>query len=195
LYRRWGKRAFELSLGLVFALLTVPVQLALLGILMVHWRGNPLFWQQRPGYGGRLFWLVKFKTLRNGPGTDAERMTPLGNWLRKSALDELPQLWLVVWGSMACIGPRPLLKEYLPLYNARQQQRHSVRPGITGWAQVNGRNYGQWAERLEMDVWYATHISFALDLRILWRTFVWVARAEGVRAPGPATAEKFTGNL
>ena len=154
-----------------------------------------LFRQQRPGLGGRSFLLYKFRTMREGEALpDAERLTPLGAALRRASLDELPQLFNVLRGEMSLVGPRPLLMEYLPLYSARQARRHEVLPGITGWAQVNGRNATSWPERFELDVWYVEHRSFGLDLKILWLTLARVFSGADVSQPGQATMEKFRGN-
>jgi sugar transferase EpsL len=163
--------------------------------------GNPvLFAQTRPGKVGRLFTLYKFRTMSNvfdavgEPLPDTERTTVVGQFFRRYSLDELPQLWNVLRGDMSLVGPRPLLLEYLPLYSPAQARRHEVRPGITGWAQVNGRNAQSWEERLRLDVWYVDHRSFWLDLRILWLTLLKVARSEGVNRPGHATMPRFTGS-
>lgn len=170
--------------------------------LLVRWRmGTPvMFRQRRPGLGGRPFEVLKFRTMSQAvdaagaPLPDAQRLTPLGAALRRLSLDELPQLVNVLKGEMSLVGPRPLLMEYLPLYSERQARRHEVRPGITGWAQVNGRNALDWQERLEMDAWYVEHRSFALDLKILWLTVARVAARSGVAQEGEATMRKFTGN-
>ena len=158
-----------------------------------------LFRQQRPGRNGERFTLLKFRTMRDAtdaagqPLPDAERLTPLGEFVRRSSLDELPQLLNVLRGDMSLVGPRPLLMEYLPLYSARQARRHEVRPGITGWAQVNGRNALGWPEKLEMDVWYVENRSFLLDLKILLLTVGRVLARSGISQPGAATMEKFRG--
>jgi lipopolysaccharide/colanic/teichoic acid biosynthesis glycosyltransferase len=163
--------------------------------------GSPvLFRQLRPGLHGKPFGLVKFRTmkeLRDGDGQlldDAQRLTPLGRALRTSSLDELPELWNVLRGEMSLVGPRPLKMEYLPLYNTRQAHRHDVLPGITGWAQVHGRNALSWDERLEQDVWYVENRSFLLDLRILWMTIATVLNRRLVTAAGHATMPDFTGS-
>ena len=159
-----------------------------------------LFRQERPGRGGRPFTLYKFRTMRavsDAAGTplpDAQRLTPLGETLRRASLDELTQLFNVLAGDMSLVGPRPLLMEYLALYSARQARRHEVLPGITGWAQVNGRNATSWPQRFELDVWYVEHHSFGLDLKILWLTLARVFSGAGVSQPGQATMEKFRGN-
>lgn len=163
--------------------------------------GRPiLFAQRRPGKRGRLFTLYKFRTMADAvddagePLPDAERLTPAGRLMRRYSLDELPQLWNVLRGDMSLVGPRPLLVEYLPLYSAEQVRRHEVCPGITGWAQVNGRNAQSWEERLRLDVWYVDHRSFWLDLRILFLTFMKILRSDGVSQAGHATMPRFTGN-
>ena len=194
------KRSFDLLGAIVLLVLLSPV-LAVLAAL-VRWRlGSPvLFRQVRPGMGVRPFELRKFRTMRDARGPDgellpdADRLTPLGKFLRASSLDELPELVNVLRGEMSLVGPRPLLTEYLPLYSTEQARRHEVRPGITGWAQVNGRNALDWPARLKLDVWYVDHRSFWLDLRILWLTAWKVVRREGISQPGQATMERFRGN-
>ena len=162
--------------------------------------GKPFFYQKRPGRGGHIFSIIKFKTMNDRKDlngnllSDAERLTPIGAFVRKTSLDELPQLVNVLLGDMSLIGPRPLLVEYLPLYSERQMKRHEVKPGITGWAQINGRNTVDWPERFEMDVWYVEHLSFLLDLKIIWRTIFKVVKSEGVSSGTSATMEKFQGN-
>jgi lipopolysaccharide/colanic/teichoic acid biosynthesis glycosyltransferase len=193
------KRLFDL----VASLLTAPIWLPLLVILglLVRWKlGKPvLFQQQRPGRQGRIFTLVKFRTmleLRDSTGrllSDGERLTGFGRWLRSTSLDELPELWNVLKGDMSLVGPRPLLIEYLPLYDAEQARRHDVPPGITGWAQINGRNAIGWTDRFRLDVWYVDHRSFLLDLKILLLTLLRVFQRRGVSAEGQATMTRFTG--
>ena len=195
-----GKRLFDLLL----AVLTMPIWLPLLAVtavLVLVRLGRPIFFiQERPGLGGEPFRLIKFRTMttaRDDAGVllpDDQRLPRFGRLLRSTSLDELPELCNVLLGSMSLVGPRPLLTEYLPLYSARQARRHEVRPGITGWAQVNGRNLSSWRLRLEQDVWYVEHASFLLDLRILGRTLTRVVRRQGVSAPGTATMPRFTGN-
>src|SRR5690606_34238118 len=175
-------------------------------LLVVAWlirrqMGSPvLFRQMRPGLGGKPFLMVKFRTMRdarNAQGVelpDSERLTRLGQFLRATSLDELPELWNVLKGDMSLVGPRPLLMEYLPLYSLREFRRHEVRPGVTGWAQVNGRNSLSWQQKFEMDVWYVDNRSFWLDVRILWKTVVKVLLREGISAQGQATMEKFRGS-
>jgi len=194
------KRCFDFLVALALLVAILPL-LALLA-LAVRWKlGRPvLFAQTRPGLNGAPFAFYKFRTMtdaRNAAGEllpDAARLTPFGGLMRKSSLDELPQLINVVKGDMSLVGPRPLLMEYLPLYSERQARRHAVRPGITGWAQVNGRNALAWEERFELDVWYVEHQSFWLDLRIIAMTAWRVLRPQGISHPGQATMSKFTGS-
>ena len=156
--------------------------------------GSPVFFvQERAGRGGRPFRLFKFRSMRTGPGTDAERLTPFGRFLRASSLDELPELLLVLRGTLSLVGPRPLPTAYLPRYSPEQARRHEVRPGITGWAQVNGRNRLSWEEKFRLDVWYVAHRSLALDLRILVLTLAAVFCRSGISAAGEATMGEFNG--
>lgn len=178
----------------------IPVMIVV-ALLVRLWLGRPvLFTQRRPGLQGRPFTLLKFRTMMEARGpdgqdlSDAERLTRFGRWLRGTSLDELPELWNVLIGDMSLVGPRPLLPEYLLLYNAEQARRHEVRPGITGWAQVKGRNALKWDEKLALDVWYVDHHSLALDVWIVLLTFWRVVRHEGISAGGQATMSKFTGN-
>jgi lipopolysaccharide/colanic/teichoic acid biosynthesis glycosyltransferase len=194
------KRGLDILAACVGLVAFAPV-LAVVAALAAGSTGRPiLFTQTRPGKDGRMFTLYKFRTMSGTTGaagellTDAERLTAVGRLLRRYSLDELPQLWNVLRGDMSFVGPRPLLVEYLPLYSAEQARRHEVRPGITGWAQVSGRNAQSWDERLRLDVWYVDHQSFWLDLRILWLTILKVLRSEGVNRPGHATMPRFTGN-
>jgi len=171
--------------------------------VLVRWRlGRPvLFRQTRPGRQGRLFELIKFRTMtdaRDAEGRllpDAQRLTPFGHWLRSTSLDELPEIVNVLKGEMSLVGPRPLLVEYLPRYSPEQARRHEVRPGITGWTQVNGRNAMAWEEKFRMDVWYVDHQTFGLDLKILWLTLGAVLSRRGISARGEATMPEFRGNL
>ncbi|GAP70166.1 sugar transferase [Bacteroidales bacterium 6E] len=184
-------------IGLVAA---SPVFLVVTLLLAIANQGKPFFFQLRPGKDGRIFRIVKFKTMndkRDGHGNllpDAQRLTAVGRFVRKTSLDEIPQLINVLKGDMSLIGPRPLLVEYLPLYSKEQSRRHEVRPGITGWAQVNGRNALGWQQKFAHDVWYVDHLSFALDLKILFMTVMKVFKSEGITQQGQATMEKFTGN-
>jgi len=200
-YRNTGKRILDVSLSATGLLLTLPLILTV-ALLIRAILGSPiLFVQQRPGLNGRAFLLYKFRTMTDARGRNGEqladesRLTAFGAWLRRLSLDELPQLWNVLRGDMSLIGPRPLLMEYLPLYDERQARRHDARPGVTGWAQVNGRNAVSWRQRFEFDVWYVEHLSFALDMRILGLTALRLVRPQGISEPGRATMSKFTGNL
>lgn len=194
------KRLFDLvtsSIGLM--ILALP--LALLAWQVRRKLGSPvLFTQVRPGLHGKPFRMVKFRTMkdtRDASGAllpDAERLTPFGRFLRASSLDELPELWNVLRGEMSLVGPRPLLMEYLPLYSPEQARRHQVRPGITGWAQVNGRNSISWADKFALDVWYVDHRSLWLDVRILWLTVRKVLVRDGISAAGEATMSRFEGD-
>jgi len=178
-----------------------PVLAAL--AVLVRWKlGSPvLFRQQRPGLHEKRFWLVKFRTMtdvRDADGQllpDAERLPPFGRFLRATSLDELPELWNVLKGEMSLVGPRPLLMAYLPLYSPEQARRHDVRPGITGWAQVNGRNALSWPQKFKLDVAYVDSISFWLDLKTLWLTVWQVVRRQGITAAGEATTPRFTGEI
>jgi lipopolysaccharide/colanic/teichoic acid biosynthesis glycosyltransferase len=189
------KKSFDFLAAALLLLLLAPVILAVALLVRLRMGSPVLFRQQRPGQGGRAFLLYKFRTMRDGEHLpDAERLTALGAALRRASLDELPQLFNVLRGDMSLVGPRPLLMEYLPLYSARQARRHEVLPGITGWAQVNGRNATSWPARFELDVWYVEHRSFGLDLKILLLTLARVFSGADVSQPGRATMEKFRGN-
>jgi len=193
------KRVFDFSVALLLIVLASPV-MALVALLVRVNLGSPvLFSQQRPGLNARPFHIYKFRTMlltRDEHGEllpDRERMTSFGTFLRRSSLDELPQLFNVLKGELSLVGPRPLLMEYLPLYNPDQARRHRVKPGITGWAQVNGRNAISWEDKFKYDVWYVDHQSFWLDMKILWMTVMKVIRSEGVSQAGNVTMEKFQG--
>lgn len=193
------KRFFDIVIAaLALLLLAIP-------LLALIWQvrrklGSPVFFRQtRPGRHGRPFQMVKFRTMTDAKGPDgrllpdAERLTPFGRFLRSTSLDELPELFNVLKGDMSLVGPRPLLMEYLPLYTPEQARRHEVRPGITGWAQVNGRNALGWEEKFKLDLWYVDHCSLWLDIKILWLTVRKVLVREGISADGEATMSKFTG--
>jgi len=194
------KRIFDVAVSLVALIFLLPV------IAVVAWRisrnmGSPvLFRQVRPGLGGKPFEMVKFRTMKDAldaegnPLPDSERLTSFGQFLRSSSLDELPGLWNVLKGDMSLVGPRPLLMEYLPLYSVTQYRRHEVRPGITGWAQVNGRNTVGWEKKFELDVWYVDNRSMWLDIKILFLTVKKVLVRDGISAEGEATMSKFTGS-
>lgn len=194
------KRIFDL-IAATLGLLVLAMPLLVLGWQVRRKLGSPvLFTQVRPGLHGQSFRMVKFRTMtdtRDASGAllpDAQRLTPFGRWLRASSLDELPELWNVLRGEMSLVGPRPLLMEYLPLYSPEQARRHEVRPGITGWAQVNGRNAISWADKFALDVWYVDNRSMWLDLRILWLTVRKVLVRDGISAAGEATMPKFVGD-
>jgi len=178
----------------------LPLFILITLLLSIANQGKPFFFQLRPGKQERIFKLVKFKTMNDKKDKqgnllpDAVRLTKLGQFIRKTSLDEIPQLLNVIKGEMSLIGPRPLLVEYLPLYNETQKMRHRVKPGITGWAQVNGRNAIGWQQKFEYDIFYVQKISFALDLKIVWLTIKKVFKREGISAAGEATMQKFTGN-
>lgn len=194
------KRLFDFTAAALGLLLLAPLLLLLFALVRIKLGSPVLFRQTRPGLHGRPFELIKFRTMTDARGTDgallpdAERLTPFGRFLRSTSLDELPELWNVLSGDMSVVGPRPLLMEYLPLYSPEQARRHEVRPGITGWAQVNGRNALDWDDKFRLDVWYVDHQSLALDIRILWLTAVKVLRREGISAAGEATMPRFTGS-
>ena len=194
------KRFFDIVIAaLALLLLAIP-------LLALIWQvrrklGSPVFFRQtRPGRHGRPFQMVKFRTMTDAKGPDgrllldAERLTPFGRFLRSTSLDELPELFNVLKGDMSLVGPRPLLMEYLPLYTPEQSRRHEVHPGITGWAQVNGRNALGWEEKFKLDLWYVDHCSLWLDIKILWLTVRKVLVREGISADGEATMSKFTGS-
>jgi len=193
------KRLTDLLVA-VSALLVLSPLLLIIAVAVRMTLGKPvLFRQRRPGYRGELFELIKFRTMRqadplNPDEPDGARMTRLGTFLRQTSLDELPQLWNVLVGEMSLVGPRPLLVEYLPLYTAQQARRHEVRPGLTGLAQVSGRNALTWEEKFELDVWYVDHVSLRLDISILMRTGFAVLRREGISQAGHVTAERFRGS-
>jgi lipopolysaccharide/colanic/teichoic acid biosynthesis glycosyltransferase len=198
MYRERGKRLFDLvAAGVGIALLS-PFLAALAGLVW-FFHGRPiLFCQQRPGLEGRPFRLCKFRTMtdaRDADGhllPDAQRLTRFGRFLRSTSLDELPELFNVLRGEMSLVGPRPLLMHYLPLYTPEQRRRHAVRPGISGWAQINGRNALTWEDRFRLDLWYVDHLSCALDLKILSLTFFKIIAREGISEPGQATMREFT---
>lgn len=190
---RWWKRPLDLTLAFLVAVPVAAGALVVAGLVALRLGRPILFVQQRPGRDGRPFGLWKFRSMRPGTGTDAERLDGFGRWLRSTSLDELPSWWNVVRGEMSFVGPRPLLMEYLPLYDAEQARRMEVPPGITGWAQVHGRNAIGWPERLALDTWYVDHASLWLDLRILAMTIPAVVRRTGIVQPGESTMSKFQG--
>ncbi len=194
------KRLFDVVAAAMGLVVLSPV-IAVVAYLIRKRLGSPvLFRQVRPGLGGKPFEMVKFRTMRDAvdadgnPLPDSERMTDFGRFLRSSSLDELPELWNVIKGDMSLVGPRPLLMEYLPLYDAEQLRRHEVRPGVTGWAQINGRNALSWDEKFKLDVWYVKNQSFWLDLKIILLTIKKVLIKDGISAEGEVTMSKFTGS-
>lgn len=201
MYRKIGKRLLDVSVSLVGLLAALPLLLVLLPILALRNRGTPFFIQFRPGRHERIFRLIKLKTMNDSCDaaghllSDAERLTAVGRLIRKTSLDELPQLWNVLKGEMSLIGPRPLLVDYLPLYNPQQRRRHAIRPGITGWAQVNGRNRLSWEKKFDYDAWYVDNLSFGLDCKIMVMTVRKVLKSEGISSASAATAERFTGTV
>ena len=200
MYRLFLKRIFDFLLALIGIILLSPVFLVVLVLLITNNQGKPFFFQKRPGKKEKIFNVIKFKTMTDKKDPhgqllpDADRLTKLGVFIRKTSLDEIPQLINVLKGDMSLIGPRPLLPEYLPLYNATQKKRHDVKPGITGWAQVNGRNAISWKQKFEFDVYYVENISFIFDVNIFFLTIVKVFRTEGINNEGQATTTRFLGN-
>lgn len=198
-YRTIFKRLFDLILSLTGFVILLPVFIFVTVLLWINNAGTAFFVQPRPGRNCVVINLVKFKTMTDKTDEDgnllpdADRLTALGKFIRKTSLDEIPQLLNVIRGDMSLVGPRPLLMEYLTLYSEEQRRRHEVRPGITGWAQIHGRNAISWKQKFEYDVWYVDHLSFWLDVRILLMTILKVFKAEGISAQGMATTERFDG--
>lgn len=199
MYKEFLKPLIDFLLALIGILILSPVFLIVIFSLLIANHGKPFFFQSRPGKNGKIFKIVKFKTMNDKKDSkgvllsDAERLTRMGKFVRKTSLDELPQLLNVLIGDMSLIGPRPLLPEYLALYSDFQKQRHDVKPGITGWAQINGRNAISWEQKFEYDVWYVHNISFSLDFKILVQTVQKVIKSEGINAVNIATIERFNG--
>lgn len=199
MYKHFFKRFFDFIIALVALIILSPIFIVVMVGLYLANEGKPFFFQARPGLNEKIFNIIKFKTMNDKKDangnllSDAERLTPIGAFVRKTSLDELPQLFNVLKGDMAIIGPRPLLPQYLPLYNETQKRRHNVRPGITGWAQVNGRNAISWTKKFELDVWYVDHVSFATDVKVFFTTFKKVFKSEGISQDGQATMEVFNG--
>ena len=199
-YRRIGKRAMDIGLAVPGLVVLAPVALALGALIRLKLGGPILFRQSRPGRDGQIFELIKFRTMSNARGADGEllpdeeRLTPFGNRLRRLSLDELPTLWNVVRGEMSLVGPRPLLVQYLDRYTPEQRRRHDVAPGITGWAQINGRNALEWEQKFELDLWYVEHQSLRTDLAILFRTISQVLGQRGISAEGHVTMPEFMGS-
>ncbi|MBV2225989.1 MAG: sugar transferase [Sphingobacterium mizutaii] len=200
MYKFFLKRFIDLMVSLIGLIIILPVFIVVLIGLTIANSGKPFFFQDRPGKNGRIFQIIKFRTMNEKRGADgallpdSERLTKIGSFVRKTSLDEIPQLFNVLKGDMSLIGPRPLLVQYLPLYNDHQARRHEVRPGITGWAQVNGRNAISWRQKFDYDVWYVDNLSFWLDLKILYLTVLKVLKRDGISQEGQATMEAFKGN-
>ena len=199
-YPRIVKPFFDILVATIAILILSPLIIVIAIVLSISLHGSPFFLQPRIGFREEVFRVIKFRTMNNKTDArgvllpDSERLTPMGRWIRKTSLDELPQLLNIISGRMSFVGPRPLLLEYRSLYSAEQRARHSVMPGISGWAQVNGRNAISWKEKFAYDVWYVKHQSFWLDLKIVFITVIKILKAEGISAEGVATAEKFNGN-
>ena len=200
MYRHFFKRFIDLTLASIAFILAFPVFLLVALVLYILNEGKPFFYKIRPGKNAKLFTVIKFKTMndkKDAQGnllSDKHRLTAFGAFVRKTSLDEIPQLLNVIKGDMSLIGPRPLLVEYLPLYSTTQARRHEVRPGITGWAQVNGRNAIEWEKKFELDVWYVDRLSLLLDIKILFLTVYKVFKSEGISSGTSVTMEKFKGN-
>ena len=200
MYKTYLKRFLDLVLSFIGLLVLSPILLLVILLLAIANNGKPFFFQMRPGLKGHLFKIIKFKTMNDKKDSngkllnDSLRLTKIGNFVRKTSLDEIPQLINVLKGDMSLIGPRPLLPEYLPLYNDEQKKRHNVRPGITGWAQVNGRNTINWQQKFEYDVWYVQHLNFKLDIKIIIQTFQKVLKSEGIYASSTIVMNRFKGN-
>lgn len=199
IYKAIFKRFIDLLISTIAFIILLPVFLVVAMLLTIANGGKAFFVQPRPGKNEKIFKVIKFKTMNdrrdkdNNLLPDADRITPIGRFVRKTSLDEIPQLLNVIKGDMSLVGPRPLLVQYLPLYSQVQKRRHEVRPGITGWAQVNGRNAIGWDQKFELDVWYVDHVSFGLDLKIIWLTIRKVFKSEGISQQGHATMPFFEG--
>jgi len=199
MYRKYIKRLIDIVASFIGLSLLAPILVIITLFLVVANDGKPFFFQKRPGKNGKIFSIVKFKTMndkKDATGNllqDAERLTKVGSFVRKTSLDEIPQLLNVLIGDMSLIGPRPLLVQYLPLYNENQKKRHDVRPGITGWAQVNGRNAISWEQKFEYDVYYVKNLSFSMDVQVIMKTVQKVLKSDGINQDGQATMEAFKG--
>ena len=200
MYQQINKPFLDYLVTFILLLLTTPIFVILIILLAINNNGKPFFFQLRGGKGKRVFKIIKFKTMNDKKDVngnlleDSQRLTSLGAFIRKSSLDELPQLINILKGDMSLIGPRPLMAEYLSLYDDYQNQRHIVKPGITGWAQINGRNNLSWQQKFELDIWYAKNVNFYLDLKILFLTLVKIFKFSDVNMKGQATAVAFNGN-
>ncbi|QMU64048.1 MAG: lipid carrier--UDP-N-acetylgalactosaminyltransferase [Flavobacteriaceae bacterium] len=200
MYRHFFKRTFDFIISLIGLVVLSPFFLIVFSLLLINNYGKPFFFQRRPGKGEKIFKVIKFRTMSNEKDKygkllpDKDRLTKLGIFVRKTSLDEIPQLVNVLKGEMSLIGPRPLLIEYLNLYNEEQKKRHLVKPGITGWAQVNGRNAINWKKKFEYDVWYVNNLSLLLDIKIFFKTITKVMKLENINTNNQATTIKFKGN-
>ena len=201
MYKHFFKRVIDFLASLIGFIILLPLFIVITIFLFFSNDGKPFFFQRRPGKNGKVFSIIKFKTMNDKKDTEGKllpdevRLTSVGKFVRKTSLDEIPQLLNVIKGDMSLIGPRPLLTDYLHLYNEFQSRRHEVKPGITGWAQVNGRNAISWDKKFEYDVWYVDNISFVLDLKILLKTIQKVIKSEGINAEDGNTKEPFSGNF
>lgn len=201
MYKLVIKSIIDFCVSLIVLIVLFPIIFGVILLLFVSNDGKPFFFQLRPGKNERIFKIIKFKTMNDKKDSegnllsDAERLTKIGQLVRKTSLDELPQLINVLKGDMSLIGPRPLLPEYLPLYNETQKLRHDVKPGITGWAQVNGRNAISWQQKFDFDVWYVNHVSFLLDCKIVFLTIKKVFKREGITSENSVSAEAFKGDI
>ena len=199
MYKFFLKRIIDFLAAFIGSIVLVPIFIIVTVFLFFANQGKPFFFQLRPGKNGKIFKIIKFKTMNDKKDEngnllpDAQRLTKVGSFVRKTSLDEIPQLLNVLKGDMSLIGPRPLLTQYLTLYNDFQNRRHEIKPGITGWAQVNGRNAISWDTKFELDVWYIDHVSFLLDMKILFLTVKKVFKSEGINAADAATIEPFNG--
>jgi len=200
MYNMFFKSLIDLVISSIVFIILLPVFLITMLLLFIFNSRSVFFLQPRPGKNGKIFKIVKFKTMTDEKDAfgnllpDAERLTLIGRLIRRTSVDEIPQLLNVIKGDMSLVGPRPLLIEYLPLYSKAQNRRHEAKPGITGWAQVNGRNAISWEQKFNYDVWYVDHINFALDMKILYKTVAKVFKSEGISADGHVTMEKFKGS-
>jgi len=201
MYKLFTKRIIDFSAAMIGFIVLLPIFLLVTFLLYFANNGKPFFFQKRPGKNEKIFSIIKFKTMNDKKDIlgnllpDAKRLTKIGLFVRKTSLDEIPQLINVLKGDMSLVGPRPLLIQYLPLYNELQKKRHLVKPGITGWAQVNGRNAISWQQKFEYDVWYVENISFFIDIKVLFLTLLKVIKSDGISSSTSATMEEFKGNF
>lgn len=200
IYRNYGKRFFDIIVSSVVLIVSVPILFVTILLLYLQNKGDIFFYQKRPGFKEKPFYIIKFKTMSDRKDEkgqllpDVKRITTVGNWIRKFSLDELPQLINVLKGDMSVVGPRPLLFKYIPLYNEYQRRRHEVKPGITGWAQVNGRNAIDWEKKFKLDLFYVENLSFSLDMKIIWLTVIKVLKREGVNQSDARPMQPFEGS-